>query len=120
MTSSSGQTRKKQKGPRPRHVPQRTCVVCRETSAKRTLYRIVRESDSVISADPTGKKNGRGAYICDKQSCWDKALTTNVLARALRATPDDASIHTLKEFAATLTLDSSTSGTVADSKESAT
>lgn len=67
-----------------KHTPQRTCVVCRETSAKRALTRLVRTVDEGIQLDPTGKRNGRGAYLCDQLSCWQRAIESDVLAKALR------------------------------------
>ena len=74
---------------RPKHVPQRTCVACREKDDKRSLSRLVMVVDDAgnagIHLDPTGKKNGRGAYLCQKPACWDKVLDTPVLAKALRA-----------------------------------
>ncbi len=70
---------------RKRHVPQRTCVVCRSTTDKRALTRLVRAPGGV-QIDPTGKANGRGAYLCGDPACWDKALETDVLAKALRTT----------------------------------
>jgi predicted RNA-binding protein YlxR (DUF448 family) len=66
-----------------KHIPVRTCVVCREKAGKRTLVRIVRTEDG-IQVDKTGKMNGRGAYLCDRTSCWEKAVQSNVLAQALR------------------------------------
>lgn len=107
----------KRSGPRPKHVPQRTCVVCRDKDAKRTLIRIVRTGDGVIEVDPTGRKNGRGAYLCDKQACWDRALTTPVLAKALKTEPTQESIKNLKEFAAGAQLQSADEERLADSKE---
>lgn len=70
-------------GPAHKHVPVRMCVVCREHGGKRALTRVVRTAEGVV-VDPTGKMNGRGAYLCDKASCWQRALTGEVLARALR------------------------------------
>jgi predicted RNA-binding protein YlxR (DUF448 family) len=67
-----------------KHIPQRTCVVCRETSAKRTLTRLVRTADEGVQIDLTGKRNGRGAYLCDQVSCWQRAIESDVLAKALR------------------------------------
>src|SRR5215470_5505407 len=75
---------KKQPTVRQKHIPQRTCVVCRETSAKRTLIRLVRTADEGVQIDPTGKRNGRGAYLCSQQSCWQRAIDSDVLAKALR------------------------------------
>jgi predicted RNA-binding protein YlxR (DUF448 family) len=68
---------------RRRHVPQRTCVGCRQVLPKRSLIRIVRAPGGV-RVDPTGKAAGRGAYLHDKRSCWQVGLKGS-LARALRA-----------------------------------
>lgn len=76
----------KQPAARQKHIPQRTCVVCRQTSAKRTLTRIVRTADQGVWVDFTGKRNGRGAYLCDQTSCWERALGSDVLEKALRTT----------------------------------
>ncbi len=81
---------------RPKHVPQRTCVACRDKNAKRTLTRIVRTPDGRIEIDPTGKRNGRGAYLCTQASCWNRALTTPVLARALKTEIDETARLTLQ------------------------
>lgn len=62
------------------------CVVCREKSGKRALTRVVRLTDGTVQVDPTGKQNGRGAYLCDKSGCWQRAATSDVLGQALRAT----------------------------------
>ena len=67
---------------RVKHVPQRTCVGCREVLAKRELMRVVRTPEG-IQLDPSGKKNGRGAYVHNKRSCWEKALK-GPLAHALK------------------------------------
>lgn len=72
-----------------KHIPQRTCVVCRETSAKRSLTRIVRTTDTGVQVDPTGKWNGRGAYLCSQLSCWQKAIRSDILEKALRTTLTD-------------------------------
>jgi len=69
--------------PRVRHIPVRTCVVCREKAGKRTLVRVVR-TDVGVRVDPSGKLNGRGAYLCERESCWDRALTSDILNKALR------------------------------------
>ena len=65
-----------------KHIPQRTCVGCRETLSKRVLMRIVRNPEGVVF-DPTGKANGRGAYLHDRRSCWERALKGS-LAQALK------------------------------------
>lgn len=66
---------------RPRHVPQRTCIVCRQVRPKRELIRVVRAPDGHILLDPTGKKSGRGAYLCARRSCWEPALHQGRLER---------------------------------------
>lgn len=58
---------------RTKHIPQRTCVGCREVLPKRSLIRIVKSPEGVI-VDLTGKSHGRGAYLHDKRSCWHKGL----------------------------------------------
>jgi predicted RNA-binding protein YlxR (DUF448 family) len=80
------QKRKRGKGPRPRHIPQRTCVVCRGQAAKRGLVRIVRTPELRIEIDPSGRLNGRGAYLCDKPACWERAVSTDILGKALNVT----------------------------------
>lgn len=93
---------KRRKGPRPKHVPQRMCVACRERDAKRALRRVVRTPEGTVEVDPTGKRNGRGAYLCDRAACWERAATTPVLARALRTELSAETTTALRDYAATL------------------
>ena len=81
-------SKKKKKQPiRRKHVPQRTCFVCREKGDKRQLVRLVRTPEGPVLVDPTGKQNGRGAYLCDDPACWDKVLRDNrLLNQALKTT----------------------------------
>ncbi len=65
-----------------KHVPQRTCIGCRTVLAKRTLTRVVRQADGVF-IDPSGKMNGRGAYLHNQKSCWEHGLK-GALANALK------------------------------------
>ena len=67
---------------RRKHVPHRTCVGCRAVLPKRTLIRVVRSLDGV-QVDLTGKSPGRGAYLHDQRSCWERGLK-GALANALR------------------------------------
>ncbi|UCG25651.1 MAG: YlxR family protein [Chloroflexota bacterium] len=69
---------------RRKHIPQRTCVACRRKLDKRRLTRIVRSAEEGVVVDPSGKRNGRGAYLCDQPDCWDEALTGSILDRALQ------------------------------------
>jgi uncharacterized protein len=75
---------KKPKGPRPKHVPQRMCISCRRSETKRGLIRLVRTADGRVALDPTGKRAGRGAYLCHNLMCWEQALKRHGLERALR------------------------------------
>ena len=92
--------KKRHKGTRPKHVPIRTCVVCREQSTKRALVRIVRQPDGEVVIDPTGKLNGRGTYLCDKPACRKTAAETEVLAKALNTTIGTALRDDLRRMAA--------------------
>lgn len=90
------------KGPRPKHVPQRMCIACRDRTAKRALTRIVRTPEGTVEIDPTGKRNGRGAYLCDRPRCWERAISTNILANGLKTDIDAATAAMLREHAASL------------------
>ena len=78
------QATKKSKGPRPKHVPVRTCIACRRADAKRGLIRIVRDAEGRVAIDPSGKRAGRGAYLCHDPACWEAAIKRHGLERALR------------------------------------
>lgn len=80
---------------RTKHVPLRTCVVCREKAGKRQFIRIVRSEHGVL-VDPTSKMNGRGAYLCGRDDCWERAIRTDVLNRALRVVMTDEDRERLK------------------------
>jgi uncharacterized protein len=67
-------------------TPRRTCVVCRSTTAKRTLHRIVRSPAGTVAYDPTGKAAGRGAYLCGQPACLDMAVRRRSIQRALKVT----------------------------------
>ena len=66
-----------------RRIAVRMCVVCRGKDDKRRYTRLVR-TDNGIAIDPTGKRAGRGAYLCENDACWQKAADSDVLAKALR------------------------------------
>ena len=67
---------------KPRKIPQRQCVDCREMKDKRVLLRIVRTPEGEILLDSTGKKSGRGAYVCPDPECLKKARRSKALERA--------------------------------------
>ena len=62
-----------------KHIPKRTCIGCRETKAKRELIRIISTLQGNVEVDLTGKKLGRGAYLCHQETCWDMGLKKNRL-----------------------------------------
>jgi predicted RNA-binding protein YlxR (DUF448 family) len=77
-------------------------VGCRETSAKRQFVRIVRTPAGPVEIDPTGKKSGRGAYLCPQPGCWQEALKKDRLARALRTTLSQEDRSMLREYGESL------------------
>lgn len=78
--------------PRLRRVPTRTCVGCRQVRPKRALVRVVRTPQGEVQVDPTGKRAGRGAYVCPSEACLEKAFRGRQLERALDR-PLDAAVH---------------------------
>lgn len=63
--------------------PTRTCMACNEKKEKQELLRVVRTVEGNIEADLTGKKNGRGAYICKSEDCLNKIIKSKKLERIL-------------------------------------
>jgi len=97
-----------------RHIPQRTCIACRTVRAKREFVRVVRTVENHVQADPTGKKAGRGAYLCRQRDCWDTALNSRGRlehALKLETSIDSEDLARLREYAATLPLRSETAAT---------
>jgi uncharacterized protein len=109
----------KQQQQRPRHVPQRTCVACRTTGAKRGLVRVVRSAEGRVEVDETGKKPGRGAYLCRTRECWDRALQGKVLEYALKTAITAEDKTALQAFAATLESQDDTTDAATDTVSSA-
>lgn len=72
-------------------VPLRTCIVCHKTLSKKEMIRVVRTPEGVVELDTTGKKNGRGAYICGRTEGFERARKTRAFERALKVqlTPED-------------------------------
>ena len=85
-----------------KHVPQRTCVACRTVRPKRELVRILRTPEGVVMVDETGKRNGRGAYLCRQRGCWEIALVRRHLEQALKVTLMTETEVLLQEYAAGL------------------
>ena len=69
--------------PKPRKIPMRMCVGCREMKPKKELLRVVRSPEGQVSLDATGKKPGRGAYCCYHAGCLRRALKQGQLDRQL-------------------------------------
>jgi len=65
-----------------RKIPLRMCIGCQEMKPKKELIRVVKNKENEISLDPIGKKPGRGAYICNSLSCFEKAKKGKKLERA--------------------------------------
>lgn len=91
---------------RVKHVPQRTCVGCREVLPKRQMLRLVRTAEGV-KVDPTGKFAGRGAYLHDRRVCWERGLK-GALAQALKTNLTEEDRTRLEEFMKTLPADAET------------
>ncbi len=71
------------KGIRPRKIPLRQCLGCNEHKPKQALIRVVRSPEGIVSLDLTGKKSGRGAYICRDLACLRKARKSGRIAHNL-------------------------------------
>lgn len=81
---------------KPKHVPQRTCVGCRETLPKRSLTRVVKTPDGLV-IDRTGKSAGRGAYLHNLRKCWEAGMK-GALAHALKTDITDQERLTFQAF----------------------
>ena len=66
-------------------VPERQCLGCREMKDKKSLIRVIKTPENEILLDETGKKNGRGAYICPNLDCFKKAVKSKGLEHSLKA-----------------------------------
>jgi len=65
-------------------IPNRQCVGCRESKPKKSLIRIVKMEGDLVAVDATGKKNGRGVYICPNPECLSKAMKSKGIERSLK------------------------------------
>ena len=80
-------------------IPMRKCTGCNEMKPKRELVRVVKSPEGEISIDLTGKKNGRGAYICHSTDCLNKAVKAKRLERAFECQiPDEVFASLAKEL----------------------
>jgi len=67
-----------------KHVPKRTCVSCRQVKTKGEMIRLVRVGEGKVEVDSSGKKPGRGAYLCSSPQCWESGLHRGRLEHVLR------------------------------------
>ncbi len=80
-------------------IPLRKCVGCHESKPKKELIRIVRSSEGEISVDLTGKKQGRGAYICPSADCLKKAVKAKAFDKTFEAkVPDSVYLNLADEL----------------------
>jgi len=83
---------------RKRKIPLRKCIVTNERKPKEELIRVVRNKDGEVFVDPTGKKNGRGAYLAKDLQVIEKAAKTGVLNREFQTDIDEAIYEELKNI----------------------
>ncbi|WP_072867005.1 RNase P modulator RnpM [Desulfofundulus thermosubterraneus] len=83
--------------PRVKKVPLRMCVGCQEMRPKKELIRVVRTPQDTVEIDPTGKRSGRGAYICPRRECLQKAVKGKRLEKALQRSVAPEIIQSLAE-----------------------
>ncbi len=79
-----------------KRIPERKCMGCNEKRPKKELIRVVRTPEGDVLLDLTGKKSGRGAYICPKVSCFEKALKSKRLERTLEVEIPDSVFEQVK------------------------
>jgi hypothetical protein len=65
-------------------IPMRQCIGCQEMKSKKEMIRVIRTPEDQVCIDTTGRKNGRGAYICPKNECLARAIKTRGLERSLK------------------------------------
>ncbi len=82
---------------KPKKIPLRMCIACKELKEKKEMLRIVKNADGEISIDFTGKANGRGAYICDNPECVKKLKKQKLLNKVFSCAVDDAVYDAVEE-----------------------
>ena len=78
-------------------IPYRTCIGCQEKKPKRDLLRIIRTPEGIIEIDETGKKSGRGAYLCYNKICFQEAMKKKRLEKALKIDITSSTVQELEE-----------------------
>jgi len=79
-----------------KHRPVRQCMGCRSRREKQELLRVVRTPQNQVELDPSGKKPGRGAYLCPTSTCLERAISTNAFSRALNFKLDRELVEALR------------------------
>ena len=82
-----------------KRIPLRMCAICRTQYPKRDMIRLAKTSDGQVTLDETGKKPGRGLYICHSEACLAQAMKSSRLEKAARAKIGEEVIAELKEKA---------------------
>lgn len=90
-----------------KHMPQRTCIACGQKTDKRRLIRLVYipadpPHEGGVLVDPTGKRSGRGAYLCSQPACWDKAIHGQILNKAWKVTLTSAEKQVIAAYKLTV------------------
>ena len=85
-----------------KHVPERTCIACHELKPKRDLVRLVYSPEGVVEVDTSGRKPGRGAYLCQSPECWHKGVNKGKLEHALRGKINAENRARLMKFVAAI------------------
>lgn len=80
-----------------RKVPMRQCIGCQEMKNKKEMIRVIKTAEEEILLDATGKKNGRGAYLCRSMECFEKAVKSKGLERSLKIKIPKEVYESLKE-----------------------
>jgi uncharacterized protein len=99
MAGEAVRQAKRQSGRAKRPLPERTCVACRTARPKRHLVRLVRTPEKSVEVDRTGKRAGRGAYLCPAQVCWRLARARRNLDQALAVTIGAETWTALEDYA---------------------
>ncbi len=95
---------------KPKKIPMRMCVGCREMKPKPELIRVVRSPEGEVSLDPVGKKPGRGAYVCRSAACLNRAIRQRQLERQLETPLGEETAESLRATLAALTGEAPTHG----------
>ena len=79
-----------------RNIPMRKCIGCQEMKSKKEMMRILKTTEDEIILDTTGRKNGRGAYLCFSKECFEKAVKNKGLERSLKMNIPQSVYESLK------------------------